>query len=116
WPPPGEVWRSASASTRKLFYSIPSATSHKRAMGGERAPNRELFLLCVAELSRPVIVAHPNCRCPLWVKTRKSHAEQITSASLSKADKSRPARHVSLVPKGDQLGCELRSLVSAEPA
>src|SRR5260221_4040585 len=45
-------------------------------MGGERAPNRELFLLCVAELSRPVIVAHPNCRCPLWVKSRHSRCNK----------------------------------------
>src|SRR5207342_2131980 len=62
------------------FYSIPSATSHKRAMGGERAPNRELFLLCVAELSRPVIVAHPNCRCPLWVKS--GHVQRTSRCPL----------------------------------
>ena len=49
-------------------------------MGGERAPNRELFLLCLAELSRPVIVAHPNCRCPLWVKSR--HVQRKRSCPL----------------------------------
>jgi hypothetical protein len=37
-------------------------------------------------------------RCPLWVKSRKSHSEQMLSALSPKADIKRGVSHVGLVP------------------
>jgi hypothetical protein len=41
--------------------------------------------------------------CPVWVKSRKSHGEQMLAALPPKADIKRGVSHVRLVPKS---GCE----------
>ena len=83
-------------------------------MGGERAPNRELFLLCVAELSRPVIVAHPNCRCPLWVRSRHVQCKKacpLSAINVRFASRRTAAKFASLF---DEAGGGVRDMTEVD--